>query len=73
MTCPGPFSSVSRPGPLGHHVTMRAQGVQVEVDASTRDEAESDAFLALTRELARLSLYARCRSVFRSSKARRSS
>lgn len=48
------FASISAPGPLGHVVTLRGTDVEVEAHAPTRQEAESDASLALTRERRRL-------------------
>ncbi|QQR46570.1 hypothetical protein JKA73_11100 [Myxococcus xanthus] len=47
------FTSISARGPLGHVVTLRARDVEVESHASTRQTAEEDAALALTRELRR--------------------
>ncbi|TQF10491.1 hypothetical protein FJV41_39195 [Myxococcus llanfairpwllgwyngyllgogerychwyrndrobwllllantysiliogogogochensis] len=48
------FASICAPGPLGHVVTLRGTDVEVEAHAPTRQEAESDASLALTRERRRL-------------------
>ncbi|WAM28543.1 hypothetical protein [Myxococcus sp. NMCA1] len=47
------FTSITGRGPLGHVVTLRARDVEVESHASTRQTAEEDAALALTRELRR--------------------
>ncbi|NVJ13159.1 hypothetical protein [Myxococcus sp. AM010] len=47
------FTSITTRGPLGHVVTLRARGVEVEAHAPTRQTAEEDAALALTRELRR--------------------
>lgn len=59
MSCRGNFSSISARGPLGHVCTLRAPGLELEAHAPTRQEAEADAALALTRELRRRELAAR--------------
>ncbi|WP_426730186.1 double-stranded RNA binding motif domain-containing protein [Myxococcus faecalis] len=53
MSCSAHFSSISARGPLGHVVTLRATGAEVEAHAATRGEAMDDARAALVGELRR--------------------
>ncbi|WP_141330914.1 hypothetical protein [Myxococcus sp. AB025B] len=53
MSCSAHFASISARGPLGHVVTLRATGAEVEAHAATRGEAMDDARAALVGELRR--------------------
>ncbi|WP_240360647.1 hypothetical protein [Pyxidicoccus caerfyrddinensis] len=59
MSITGHFSSISQRGPIGHICTLRAPGLEVEVHARTRQDAEESAALVLTQELRRRELAAR--------------
>ncbi|NTX08928.1 hypothetical protein [Myxococcus sp. CA040A] len=53
MSCSSHFTSISTRSPLGHAVTLRAPGAEVEAHAATRGEAMDDARAALELELRR--------------------